>query len=419
MCFRSFKQRGGVVAQRLVIIHLAAVVYIALPSIKPQGVPLTGHFPRLAQAFLDGSLSLDLSEEPELRHCDELIPSENGASFYCPYPPLPGVLLMPFVAIFGAAVRVQTACRIMSVTNVLLFDLCLGRLPRRLGQPDLGLLARASLNIFFAFGTVTWHNADMGGDWHLAHAVALGVMLLALREFAGANRPFIVGCFVAMALLTRPTAGLACLFFVPSLIRTRSAARLLRLAAAPVLAVALLGLYNYARFGNPLDFGYARMLLTGIGQHNMATYGQFDLHFLGANFFWFFLAPLWILPDGGFPRLGYDPRGLSLFIASPAFLCCLVAIRRQWKLPEVRDACLGIAATLVPLLMYFNTGYWQFGHRFSLDYLPLLFVLLLAWRGERFHVLVYMLIGISVFVQMWGVVLNPALMLPDWLAPVP
>jgi len=419
MSLRFLKKRGGLVAQRLIVIHLAVVVYFALPSVKPRGISPAGHFPRLAQAFLDGSLSLDLPKEPDPRRCAELIPSEDGTRLYCPYPPLPGILLMPFVAIFGTAVRVQTACHMMSVTNILLFDLCLGRLPRRLGQPDLGLLARVALNLFFAFGTVTWHNADMGGDWHLAHAVALGAMLLALREFAGANRPHIVGCFVALVLLTRPTAGLACLFFVPSLLRVRSAVRLLRLAVAPVLAVALFGLYNYARFANPLDFGYDRMLLGGAGRHLMAAYGQFDSHFLGANFFWFFLAPPWILPDGGFPWLGYDPRGLSLFIASPALLCCIVTVHRRWKMPEVRDACLGIAAALVPLLMYFNTGYWQFGHRFSLDYLPLLLVLLIAGRREKFHLAVYILIGISLCVQAWGVIVNPALMLPEWLVPVP
>ncbi len=419
MLLRFIKKRGGVVAQRLVIIHLAVVVYFGLPLIKPQGISLAGQFPRLAQAFLDGSLSLDLPGEPEFQNCNELIPSEDGASFYCPYPPLPGILLMPFVAIFGTAVRVQTACHMMSVTNILLFDMCLDRLPRRLGQADFRLATRVALNLFFAFGTVTWHNADMGGDWHLAHAVALGAMLLALLEFAGANRSLIVGCFVALALLTRPTAGLACLFFVPPLLRTRSVAGLLRLAAAPVLAVALLGLYNYARFANPLDFGYDRMILGGLGGRLMAAHGQFDPHYIGANFFWFFLAPPWPLPHGGLPWLGYDPRGLSLFIASPVLLCCLATVRRHWKMAVVRDACLGIAAALVPLLMYFNTGYWQFGHRFSMDYLPLLLVLLIAERRERYHGSVFILIGISLCVQAWGVILNPVMMLPEWLVPMP
>ena len=163
--------------------------------------------------MLHGELSIEVGAESASRR-GELIPTGEPGRFYCPYPPFPAVLLMPFAWIGAGGLRVETACRWVSVVNVLLFYACLVWLPRRFDRPPLTNVALAALTILFAFGTTTWSNADMGGDWHLAHAVALAAMLLALREFVGRNRPGLVGAFVAMAILSRPTTGLTCVFFV-------------------------------------------------------------------------------------------------------------------------------------------------------------------------------------------------------------
>ena len=322
---------------------------------------------------------------------------------------------MPFVALFGAAFTAEFACRIVSVINILLFDACLTGMPGLFGEQNLRGAPRLALNLLFAFGTVTWHNADLAGDWHFAHAVALGVMLLALREFLGANRPWAVGSYVALALMTRPTAALAGLFFVLPLIRRRELRKLLLFGTGPAIALILLGMYNRARFGNPFDFGYAHMILRGAGKQLMEQYGQFHPHFIPHNLFWFFCAPPW--PSGGSasPWVAFDPRGLSLFISSPAMLYVFPAVRRRWRLPCVQDALAGVAVCLVPLLMYFNTGFWQFGHRFAMDYLPLLMVLIIAGMGTRPSRIAYALIALSIAIQSWGVLLHPLVRLPAWV----
>ena len=121
-----------------------------------------------------------------------------------------------------------------------------------------------------------------------------------------------------------------------------------------------------------------------------------NVAFIRGAAFWYCLAPPWPRPAHQFPWLGYDPRGMSLFLASPAFVYAIVGIRRAWSNAAVRHATAACAVCLVPLLLYFNTGYWQFGHRFSMDYLPMLMVLVLAGTGSRPSRLAWALAGLSV-----------------------
>lgn len=399
---------------RIGLILLASAVYFGTPTVSRTVVPANEHFPQLAEAFLQGRLSINAAVA--VREHEELIPSQAPDRYFCAYLPLPAILLMPFVAIFGGAVTTAAACRAVSVVSVLLFDLCLGRIAQLLGWPRIDVSARLLFNLLFAFGTVTWHNAHAAGDWHLAHAVTLAAGLLALHEYLGKNRAMVVGGFVAMITLSRPTAALAGLFFLLPLIRAGAVGKLLQFAVLPVAAIVLLGAYNAARFGDPTDFGYSRMILSGTGRELMDAYGQFQPHYISRNFYWFFLAPPWVRSGTGWP-IGFDPRGMSLFIACPAMLYVFPAIRRGWEQAWVRDAVAAIAVTLVPLLLYFNTGFWQLGHRFSMDYMTVLMVLVVAGIGFVPSRLAIGQVTLSILIQTVGVLAQPVARLPPWLAP--
>ena len=398
---------------RWALFALAALAYFGTPAISKPIAPAYDHLPHFANAFLHGHLGIEAAPGPRV---SELIPAVDGSRFYLPYPPLPAILLMPFVALFGGAVTSALACRIVSVLNVILLDACLARLPGKLGLAPWGAPTRFLLACFFAFGTVTWHNAHFGGDWHLAHAVTLAAQLLALHEFLGKNRPLVIGLFIALVLGTRPTAALAYLFLIFPFLRTPRAKDLARLAALPVAAILLLAACNYARFGNPFDFGYSRMLLSGAGKQLMETWGQFNPHFVPRNFYWFFLAPFWSRPDHAVP-LGFDPNGLSLFLASPALLYAFVALQRRKNNRLVRDTGISIIAALIPLLMYFNTGFVQFGHRFSMDYLPPILLLFLIGIGPRPSRPASVLVLLSIIIQAWGNLSLPFTNLPAVMRP--
>lgn len=376
---------------------LVACAYLIVPVFQPRGSPW--RFSLLAEAFLRGELSIEL----ETGVTDELIPTADPARFYCGYPPLPAAVLMPFVLCFGPNPQLRLVCILLSVTNVLIFYDCLKRLPARLDQPAFSQSAQWLLAALFALGTATWDSAARAGDWHMAHVTAMTAMMLALREYAGANRPLAVGAFAGLAMLARPTTAFACLFLAFPCLRRSRFGELARLAAGPIAAVLILELYNYARFGSFTEFAYDKMVLLGQGKRLIEAHGQFNQAFVPRNLFWFFLAPPAIRQDHAFPWVGYDPRGMSLFIATPAMLYVLVALRQFRKRSVVRHAAIAAGLCLIPLLFYYNTGYWQFGHRFSMDYLPLLMILLIAGMGPRPGRLGYGLIAASIGVHIWGI----------------
>jgi hypothetical protein len=61
------------------------------------------------------------------------------------------------------------------------------------------------------------------------------------------------------------------------------------------------------------------------------------------------------------------------------------------------------AAVATPILLYQNSGWIQFGYRFSLDYLPFL-ILLLAVGGRRFGRVAYALAAIGIAVNLFGAI---------------
>ena len=55
------------------------------------------------------------------------------------------------------------------------------------------------------------------------------------------------------------------------------------------------------------------------------------------------------------------------------------------------------------LLLYYNTGWVQFGYRFSLDFMTPVLVLLAIGAGQRVSSPMRFLIILSVLVNLWGV----------------
>jgi hypothetical protein len=64
---------------------------------------------------------------------------------------------------------------------------------------------------------------------------------------------------------------------------------------------------------------------------------------------------------------------------------------------------LAVALVLVPSLLYFNTGSYQFGYRFALDWLPLGVLLVALGTDGRLRPWGKVLIIASVLMHLWGV----------------
>lgn len=162
--------------------------------------------------------------------------------------------------------------------------------------------------------------------------------------------------------------------------------------------------YNAARFQGPFDTGYAYIPLGDYLQARVEKYGLFHPAYLPFNFISMFLegphfvfsAPRQLQP------VAVDGVGTSLTIASP-FVFVALAARGSGTSVPVRAAWASVLLALAHMLLYYNNGYVQLNaHRFCLDFLPVLMVLIALGAKripeERWKPLVAWAVGLNLFV---------------------
>jgi hypothetical protein len=360
----------------------------------------------LADAFLHGRTWLELALGPH----DVVI---DGARVYVPFAPFPAFVLAPLVALVGPV----TAAGWEPVVNALLATAGLALLWRLAGRLGVASLTdRTWLLVLFGFSTATWWVTMRGGVWHTGQLIASILTFLGLLEAFGRRRPLVMGLLAGAAFLTRATLLAALPYWgwrsLPGRVRSRLPAGMthairvgarqaawLALGFAPAFAFALL--YNAVRFGNPLESGYGLATLPPFLEARREL-GVFSLAHLGMNLEYF----LWHLgrPIEDFPWFKPDGLGLSVFLTSPGLL---LAVRADWR--EREAIALGITALmiLVPSLLYYGGGWWQFGYRYALDAFP--FVMALCAMAAARHGIGWgwrALILFGIAVNLYGVYWN-------------
>jgi hypothetical protein len=367
----------------VVVTGLATAIYLFTSSPERQSFD---YFVRLADAFLHGRIIL--TEAPSW--LNELIPKDGG--WYVAYPPMPAVVLVPFVAVFGDQFPQQVASVLFGGVSVGLAWLVLGRFTLTLG-------VRLLLTAVFGFGTAMWYATEVGSAWYFAHVIALVFSLAAILLTLHGRWPFAIGLFVGCAAIARLPVGLSAPFFLALIVglgwpprlpadRMAAAARIVAFDVGLAIPTALYLLYNVARWGTPLDQGY--VLVPGVLEEPLyAEHGILAIDYIPRHLYAIFLRS-WNYVDQA-PFLQPSWWGLSLFLTTP-LLAWLVHAR--WRDPRVAWAAIGAGLALVPIVTHGNVGIQQFGYRFSLDVQPLLFVIL-ATAFER---------GMSRWAAMAGVV---------------
>jgi hypothetical protein len=162
------------------------------------------------------------------------------------------------------------------------------------------------------------------------------------------------------------------------------------------LILALAFWYNRARFGDPFDFGYR--YLTIQWRPRMEKWGLFHYHYLGRNLGVVLTSlPYWMKPPSEVP-FQINSHGLALWVTTPLYLWLLWPKQKSFQLYALWATVLAVA---VPTLFYQNTGWLQFGYRFSNDYAVFLFALL-AIGKYRLGVLFWIAAVWSVLVNGFG-----------------
>ena len=335
--------------------------------------------------------------------------------YYGYWGPMPALLLLPYVALAGlAASDILLSC-LLGTTTIFLMFLVLRQAHAR-GVLETTTGQCAALSLLFGLGTVHFYLTVVAQVWYLSQVVATFFICLAiyciLRTRDGVGWPIAASAAFGAALLSRASLLPTLVFFYVALwafplqssgASTRQRARQAIAFSIPLMiAGTITALFNYARFGSVLETGLLVQTFTGAGEifkERYERYGFFSWHYLGRNLYYYFINPD-LAHAAGTGALTFDPQGNSVFLVTPAFLYVFRANPRVgWF---VRALWLATAGVVVMLLLFFGTGYFQFGNRYLLEVIPFAILLVAIGMRGRLTRVATLLIGLSIVVNAWG-----------------
>ena len=439
------------------------------------------HFVWQAAALLEGHAAIRYHVEDAAglngnAYFQDVLPiatSDGVPRGLLPFPPLPALLLMPFVAVWGLATDDQLLFTVLAAVDVGLAWWMLGRLP-------VGPAVRLGATVFFAFGTVFWYTAQQSTTWFQAHVVAVGLTFLAIGLALGADRAaaaterdavtgptgdppagpppaarrrrlpsidrrqFAAGLLFGLACTARTPVVLGAPFFafVGAGAGWRGRAWSAGVGAAiPIVALLAydlittgqlispaydhlyrLEIAGYGALGYHVDWGIEdpRYLVQNLG---IAIFGLPDLlptqlpDALGISH-----VPVCVEPgaarglfDAACPLALPRDTGMSVLLTSPAYLLALPILGAFGRSRLVTGALIAVVAIALFDLMHFSQGWVQFGYRFSNDAAPFALPIValgferLAVRRRYGMLLGMALVVLSLAINLWGVLWSVAL----------
>ena len=317
----------------------------------------------------------------------------NG-KYYLSFPPLPSVVMLPFVLLFGE----KTPSNLVSALYGIFTAMIAYKILKKAGMKRGGA-------VFFAIAYVWGSNmlwlSTSGGVWFLAQGLNM-LLLTACVYFAQQKMRVAAYAMAALAVGCRPFS--VCMF-LPLMAYFYTADKdrpmadriggQIRSLIIPVFIALCYMLYNYVRFGNVLEFGH-----NYLPEFTESEKGQFSLSYIFPNLYNLLLRPVTLRADLTLEYPLFD--GFMFYIANPMFLIWFAAVVKdvlQKKLDAVR-LCIVIAILAEQLLLcaHKTLGGWQFGARYTVDMLPMALMYLLLKKDEPG--------GISAFIMAAGMMFN-------------
>lgn len=331
---------------------------------------------------------------------------------YVSFPPFPAVVMLPLVAVAHLKVNDVLFTALWAAVNPLLLFLLLGRLRKR-GYSKRSVTDDLWLTVMFGVGSVYYYASVIGQVWYTAHVIAVTCVIGFIYTALEGAHPLLAGLCIGLGYATRTPLGFMFPFFLFEAVRTTGGwqrlrqlrkaglppgllGKLVRFALPSGAILALLLVHNYLRFDQFTEFGHTYL---NIGwQERIQRWGLFNYHFLSRNL----TCALLLLPRilAHYPYVKISEHGMSMLVTTPALAYTVAPKERS---PLAPGLWLTVLAVALPSLLYQNSGYLQFGYRFSLDYIIFL-VLLLAVGGRRFTWLFKTLIVFGVAVNLFGAI---------------
>lgn len=342
--------------------------------------PMSNSYALLAQGWLDGRLDADACFDNDCALFE--------GRTYIIFPPVPGLVALPFVALFGVGFAHFLPITILAFAAS---GWLWWRIFRtQVESHDLSLLLVCLVLFASPLAFVT-----LRGDhvWFFAQSWGFLFASAALYCALVSRNALLVGLFIGLAFLCRQMT----ILYLPVLYvltldrdtpwyRIDGAAirRVLTMAAFPLLALGVYLAYNAARFGAPLETGYSFIFPMewdsapaegDFLRARVRELGIFSDQYLLFNFIYMFIAGPHVEFAGRYltEMVRFDINGASLFLVTPVLLLAFLA-------PWNRDFWFGLATVSVILgltLFYHSNGFSQYSaQRYALDWLPVLLVFL-------------------------------------------
>lgn len=390
--------------RRVGIICLVFIVYF----VSGRGVQ-TRHdfFIPLAESFLQGKTYVEkmryelheMVSETEILSGIYQEPVDGVRDkYYVILPPLPAVILMPFVGIWGESTNQSLVSMLIAAIGVYVAS----RVFMAMKLKRDGVLW---LTVLYGFGSSLWYHAVVGSAWYFASVCALLFLWLAVWLTLKKKSLWLVGMVVGLAYLCRYNLVLTTPFF---LYMTREQwmgkgkqdvklSKVGKLVAGVVVAMLLSFGYNYVRYGRIDHFGYTILEGRAYNVQNEYAQGSYSLSYVGRHL----KAAGWSFPQvkQDFPYLVPNMRSMALWIVFPAILLVLGA---SWKSRLVQAGTLGIILLLPSTILHGGVGASQFGYRYIFDYLPFIFLIIGEAVRKRFGWGQKGLIILSIIINIWG-----------------
>lgn len=348
---------------------LAAIAFLVYCWFGPNQTSTDPYLP-LANAWLHGRADLDgyyyTWIELALYH----------GQWFVPFPPTATVAVLPFVALFGQTFDTGLTSAVAGAIGVwLMWGLAL----------QLGLNRRTAffLTVIWAFGSEFFWTSLVGGPHLFAETLAATLLIAVLRLALSRRAPVLAGLLLgaavgarlpvvfALPLVLGLYAGLPTGFGRPSREQLAETAAIGLGLLGPALGIAA---YNVLRFGSPFEFGYG-LITSRDGESVLSepwyTHGIISPLYIPRGLF-AMLGRQWDFVDE-FPWLHPTWAGQAVTFTMPVLGWLVRAPLRE----PLAAYALGSAGLIVLVeLMHGETGYAQFGYRFIVDALPLLWLVL-------------------------------------------
>lgn len=366
----------------LVLFLITLIIYLL--SYRGEGKNYN-YFVLLADAFLHGRLYLT-SSPPWL---NELVNIKDH--FYVASPPMPAILLTPFVLLFGISFPQPILSILIAGLNV---ALCFIVILKFFKNERLALW----ISLLYAFGTIQWYHAEVGSSWYIAHIIAMFFIWLALLEIAKKKRLFLVGLLISLAFLSRIPTIFAIFFPLIYLHQEfKNPKKIVLFVLGISFGILVNSFYNYLSFGTLYNAGYG--LVPNILNEPWYKYGLISFKYIPIHLKEVFLS----LPTfrESWPFVIPSLFAMSIFFTTPAFLFAFFAnFKKRLEIASL----ITLLAIALPNLMHGGNGFTQFGYRHTLDFMPFLLILTasgireLTWWKKLF-------IFLSIIINAWGVIM--------------